>query len=142
MTYITATYCRVMLGTTTVNALTDTTTGVLTQLIAAADAVVVGAVQHAGYVAPSTTTGTPNPDVRLASFGQWVAMAYARKGIDIPAQWKQAVELADRMRNGTHAPNGLVPNAQNAVGGSQFSDTATTSSTTYAPVLTRWNMRF
>ncbi len=67
----------------------------LAALIADADAIVDAALASAGYTVPMT--GTVPRIVKIASFGQFVRLAYARKNLTVPLEYAPALNTADNV---------------------------------------------
>lgn len=97
---------------------TTTTAGAVTTLINSAQAVVEAALRHVGYTPPTTA----NEDLKLATLGQFVALAYGRpsKNLPIPESMDRFVQMAVDIREGDLQPEGLTPDQQGARGGAKF----------------------
>ena len=98
----------------------ETGTPSVTTLIDAAQAIVEAALRHTGYPVPETA----NNDLKLATLGQFVAMAYGRptKELPIPASVERFVGMAQDIREGNFQPKGLTPDQQGAHGGVKFTE--------------------
>lgn len=109
------------------------TASYLTQQISASSELIKSAAKNAGYTLGDTTT---DENVKLATFGQLLMMAYGRKGEAVPEQFATAVNLAAAIRSGDW-PLTSTPNARDAVGGVKFSETTSTVSGSRHPVFNR-----
>lgn len=118
--YITYTYVGNALGTAKRNALIDSTTAVLSQLIRGASSLVEAALQNSGHDTVPTT-GAAGDLVRRATFGALLPELYGRKGVDVPEQYLGAVDISARIISGELPLPNADPTAQNAVGGVKFS---------------------
>lgn len=88
-----------------------------------ASAIVQSAAQNAGYTLSDTTTDNL---VKAATLGQFLQLAYGRKGIPVPAQWAGLVAMKDEIMDG-RLPLVADPDVRPAVGGYAWSDQSTTS---------------
>ena len=92
----------------------------VTTLIDAAQSIVEEALRHTGYDVPATA----NNDLKLATLGQFVALAFGRptKNIPVPESVERFVGLAELIRTGQFQPKGLTPDQLGAHGGVQFTE--------------------
>ena len=86
----------------------------VTQAIASASERTKSAGTAAGYSMSSTTT--TDPLVQDATLGQFIALAYARKGLEVPAAYQHWLYLADGIMAGKIVLTG-TPSANMTVGG-------------------------
>lgn len=138
MAYIDATFIDQRMSDDVRQALFDDGSGYqssyLTALIEDADAVVDAALANAGY---STGLVTPPQLVKLASFGQFLAQAYGRKGLKVPDQFLTFVNLAEGIRSGAVPVPSMTPTARDAVGGVSFSESSSTITSARPQVFSR-----
>ncbi len=88
-----------------------------------ASELVKAAASNAGYTLGDTTT---NETVKLATLGQLLGFAYARRQLELPAQFWGLINLSEAIRTGDVPLVGLTPSESAAVGGSGFSTTDST----------------
>jgi hypothetical protein len=93
---------------------------VFDQLVAMAEARVNSALEHAGYQAP--IVGTASNDVKLATYGVFLKLAYARAQLDPPDRDEWLLSLADAIREGTYPVVGVTPSPSAGVGGVLFTE--------------------
>jgi len=90
---------------------------------AAADALVTSALLNAGYGEPTLAA---NPKsfalVRLAAFGEFIALAYGRKQLEVPDEYSSAVKLRKQIQDGDLPMPDMQPSAPTAVGGVDFTE--------------------
>lgn len=95
-----------------------------TRAIEIASAIVKAAVTKAGYSIGDTTT---DDTVIAATLGQFLAIAYGRKGEKVPEQFYSVVNLAEEIKTGKVPLPSLALDTSAAVGGVDFSDTSSSS---------------
>ena len=88
-----------------------------------ASAVVKSAAHNAGYT--SLADSSDDDDVKLATIGQFLLMAYGRKGEAVPEQFASAINMAEAIRKGDLELTGLTVNARDAVGGNKWTESST-----------------
>lgn len=111
----------------------------LTALINTASAILKAALQNAGYSAGDTTSSDL---IRIATFGQFVLMAYGRKGLKVPEQFATSVALAEGIRSGAVPVPDTAPSTRDGVGGVLFTDSSATTSTGKPAIFSRDNLKW
>lgn len=111
----------------------------LTALINTASAILKAALQNAGYSPGDSTTSDL---VKIATFGQFVLMAYGRKGLKVPDQFATSVALAEGIRSGAVPVPDTDPSTRDGVGGVLFTDSSDTTSTGKPAIFSRDNLRW
>lgn len=92
----------------------------VTTAIDAAQSIVEAALRQVGYVPPSTA----NDDLKLATLGQFIAIAYGRpsKNLAIPESLSRFVGMAADIAEGRFQPKSLTADALGAHGGVEFTE--------------------
>lgn len=135
MAIIDTTYVDNSIGITVRQAVTGSSTTVFDQLEEMARVKVKAACLSAGYTIGDSET---NATIKLLVLGQWMLLAYGlRKGIEIPPAIQDAINMLELVRTGKMPIPGLSPDPQDAVGGSKWSDSSQTSTSTRAPRFSR-----
>lgn len=88
-----------------------------TQVITSASERVLAAANAAGYSLGSTTT---NELVKQATFGQFIVLAYGRKGLTPPERYTTEILMADNIRLGRIIITSSSPDNLQAVGAADF----------------------
>ena len=98
----------------------ETGTPAITTIIQAAQSRVEAALRHAGYTPPATA----NPDLQLATLGQFISLIYSRpsKSLPVPEGLTSYVEMEQQIRNGELQPKGLTPDQLGSHGGVEFTE--------------------
>ena len=93
----------------------------ITTMIEAGQSIVEAALRHAGYTPP---TASANPDLKLATFGQFLLLAYARpsKALPVPQEQQHLTEMAEQIRTGDLQPKGLTRDPLGGVAGLEFTE--------------------
>lgn len=139
--YIDSDYVDAMIGADVRAKLFDDGSGyvssILTVQINAASALIKAAALNAGYTLGDSTT---NDTIKIATFGQFIGLAYNRKGLIPPEEYRSTIAMAEQIRTGVLPIPGDSPLPRDAVGGVKFSDS---DATTGKPALfTRDNLKF
>lgn len=120
--WIDTTYIDTFLSTEVrTDLLTDESgTPAITTIIQAAQSRVEAALRHVGYTPPSTA----NPDLKLATLGQFIALIYSRpsKSLPIPEGLAEYVDMEQQIRDGNFQPKGLTPDQGGSHSGSQWTE--------------------
>lgn len=117
--YIDEAYIENAIGVHVEEALSDASSEVRDQLIAAASAVAQSALLNAGY----TVDPDDVPDlVRHATLAALLPMLYGRKGLRVPEELAIYGATFEAIREGHLPVPGLAPDAGDAVGGVEFSE--------------------
>lgn len=118
--YIDTIYVDAFLSTADRTAIFDDGSGYVStnfdQLVTSASQLVKIAAKHAGYDLSSTTT---DETVKMATFGQFVVMAFQKKSLQVPEQYLNFINLLELIRSGA-IPLETSPDAERAVGGVYF----------------------
>ena len=121
--YLNTTIIDAAIGTDTRLALTDNDPTTLSQLIALASSVVDAALSNAGHAVPLTDAIADLPGVvHIATLGQFMILAYQRKGLEVPESARTATGILNAIAKGDVPIPGKTPEAQEAVGGGEFTD--------------------
>ena len=98
----------------------ETGTPAVTTAIDAAQSIVEAALRQVGIDPPATA----NNDLKLATLGQFVAIAYGRpsKNLAIPESLQRYVGMAADIAEGRFQPKDLTPDALGAHGGVEFTE--------------------
>lgn len=145
MAYIDTTYINALADDAVVDAFfTDIgdasiNSAALTQAIATAESVVKSALANAGYSVPGAAD-TPPEIVKTATFGVFIKIMYGRKQLEVPEQYADVVNLVERIRSGDVTISELAVTGTTAVGGVDFSESATGVTDSRVPVFSRKNM--
>ena len=93
----------------------------VTTVIDAAQSIVEAALRNAGYTPPTTTA---NNDLKLATLGQFLRLAYSRpsKTLELPEAYDGIVAMAQAIAVGDFEPKGLTVDQLGAVGGAEFTE--------------------
>lgn len=105
-----------------------------TRVVQYSSALVKAAAQNAGYSLGDTTT---DDVVVTASLGQFLKMAYGRKGGEVPDQWDSAVALLEAIRTGAVPIPSLTPSTRDGSGGSVFTESSTSITNSSRQIFSR-----
>ena len=119
MAYIDTTYVDNAISQALRQKLTPDTAS-FNQLVSMAEAEINSALKSAGYPAP--ITGTAPDDVKLATFGAFLRLAYGRAQLDPPLRYAPILDAGAQIRAGTYPILSMTPSAAAGVGGVTFTE--------------------
>lgn len=105
---------------------------VFDQIETMARARINSALNHRGISVP--LTGTIPEDVKLATYGVWLRLAYGRAQLDPPERYNWLLEIADAIIAGTFPIPSIAASPAAGVGGVLFTDSDSTTTDTVPQV--------
>jgi hypothetical protein len=114
-------------------------TAAFNQHIATAEAEVNGVLKALGHSVP--LTGTIGEDIKAATFGQFVPLAYQRKQLKPPENFATEIAMLEQIRLGNHHPVGLTPSEESGIGGVKASENDATVTESFPQVFVSWFRR-
>lgn len=125
-THIDASYVGVYIGEDARDELSGSVAN-LTTMITDASAMVDSALTNAGY-SPDDIDSSDVPSlIKQATLGQVIRMLYRRKGLDVPTEFSELTSFLDAIYDGRLPIPELTPDASEAVGGTQFTNSSETA---------------